>query len=59
MFLVMSLGNSVKGFDGRSGEVHWCSLVITFSLISRVIKALVFDLKLVASMEYLIDDTLD
>ena len=37
----------------------WCSLVITLSLISRVIKAQVFDLKLVASLKYLIDDTLD
>ena len=59
MFLVISLGNSVKGFDGRSGEVHLCSLVIISLLISRLIKTQVSDPKFDASLEYLIDDTLD
>ena len=54
---------TLSGFDltreSTSGVVCLCSLVITPSLITRVVKAQNRDSKLACALEYLINNTLD
>ena len=45
--------------DSTSGIVHLCSLVVTPSLVTRVVQAQSLDPLLASVLEFLVDDTLD